>query len=622
MHTNIDREPTTRFLKLLDPEAKHFTFQTFHDKKPPTKPDLARVVESPAEKELLRLHADGAGIYVTVNQTNGKGRKAENVVRVRAVFQEDDGGHWGPFPLEPSLIVETSPGHFHRYWLTDDWPADEQGRKDFAAVMERMVESYGSDKNAKDIVRVLRVPGFLHRKGDACHLVHIIEASGKRYSRAEILAAFPPVVREKKETTRYEYRPQGDDDQRIREALDRIYADDRYVWLQIGMALKDEYGDSGRGLWDQWSLRSKDKFNDRDQEKTWHSFRRHGIGIGTLFHHAKRAGWRGEESRRHEPHSGGAENNNGAGNGSGTQVPSERTAILVRADSLTPESISWAWKNRFAFGKMAMLAGDPGLGKTTVLIEIVASHSRGGEFPCNEGKAFVCETVYLTAEDGLRDTLVPRLIAADADRTKVHFLTGTKIEGAGADEMTMFDIAQDVAVLRKVFVDNPNIKILVIDPITAYLGAGAKAKENTDVRRVLTPLVKLIEEFGVLLLVNNHLNKSSGKALYRILDSIAFVALGRTIHLVIEDADSPEIKKLLCHKSNIGSKPLGLTYFIQKTWIPGEQGEEIETSRIVWGLSIPPKPPMRPLPTIMTRTPAPRPTRRPTSLPSCWPTGR
>jgi RepB DNA-primase from phage plasmid len=197
MHTNIDREPTTRFLKLLDPEAKHFTFQTFHDKKPPTKPKLARIVESPARDELLQLHAHGAGIYVTVNQTDGKGRKAENVVRVRAVFQEDDSGHGGPFPLEPSLIVETSPGHFHRYWLTDDWPADEQGRKDFAAVMERMVESNGSDKNAKDIVRVLRVPGFLHRKNET-HLVQLVEASGKRYSRAEILAAFPPVEREKK----------------------------------------------------------------------------------------------------------------------------------------------------------------------------------------------------------------------------------------------------------------------------------------------------------------------------------------------------------------------------------------------------------------------------------------
>jgi putative DNA primase/helicase len=269
--------------------------------------------------------------------------------------------------------------------------------------------------------------------------------------------------------------------------------------------------------------------------------------------------------------------------GSDNNAP-ERTAVLVRADSLKPESISWAWPNRFAFGKMAMIAGDPGLGKSTILVEIAAIHSRGGDFPCREGRAIPCETLFLTAEDGLRDTLVPRLMAAEADLSKVQFLTGTK-SASGADNgaAAMSDIAKDVAVLRKVFADNPNIKIVIIDPLTAYLGASAKAKENTDVRRVLTPLVKLAEEFGVLQLANNHLNKNGGKALYRVLDSIAFVALGRTIHLVAEDTDNRDLKKFICDKSNIGSKPLGLTYIIQKVWITGEEGEQIETSRISWG---------------------------------------
>jgi hypothetical protein len=92
-----------------------------------------------------------------------------------------------------------------------------------------------------------------------------------------------------------------------------------------------------------------------------------------------------------------------------------------------------------------------------------------------------------------------------------------------------------------------------------------------------------VEEFGVLLLANNHLNKNGGKSLYRVLDSIAFVALGRTVHLVVADTDNPENRKLICDKSNIGSKPLGLTYVIQKCWITGDEREEIETSRISWG---------------------------------------
>jgi hypothetical protein len=262
---------------------------------------------------------------------------------------------------------------------------------------------------------------------------------------------------------------------------------------------------------------------------------------------------------------------------------SERSIVAIRANTLKPESINWAWKNRFAFGKLAMIAGDPGLGKSTVLVEIAALHSKGGEFPCGEGTALQCETAILTAEDGLRDTLVPRLTAAEADLSKIHFITGTKADDATGDEHAMFDISTDIAALRKFLKDNPAVKILIIDPLTAYLGDGTKAKENADVRRVLTPLVKLAEEFGILVLANNHLNKSGGKALYRILDSIAFVALGRIVHLVIADTDTPEIKKFICEKTSNGPQPAGLTYFIQKAWIKGEKDEEIETSRIVWG---------------------------------------
>jgi Primase C terminal 2 (PriCT-2)/RepB DNA-primase from phage plasmid/Protein of unknown function (DUF3987) len=278
-----------RYLDLLDARAKSFTFQTFHDAKPPTRPELAKVItRSPALPELRQMHSSGAGVYVTINETDGGGRKSENIVRVRAVWQEDDDGFGGALPIPPSLVVQSSPGCFHRYWfVADDWPADEQGRKDFAAVMERMVESYGSDKNAKDISRVLRVPGFLHRKEEP-YPVRIVEASGKRYTRAEIIAAFPRVERPQTNGAHYEWRP--DDDERIRDALRYISAEDRDVWLQIGMAIKDHMGDAGRPLWDDWSRQST-KFVERDQEHAWRSLRRNGITIATLFHHAKQAGW-------------------------------------------------------------------------------------------------------------------------------------------------------------------------------------------------------------------------------------------------------------------------------------------------------------------------------------------
>ena len=156
-----DDEQSQSFLKVLDPNASCFTYQTFDDDRTRKNPALTRIIESPptARDALTKLNEQGAGVFVTINETDGKGRKSENIQRVRAVWQEDDEGFDGAFPLQPSMVVETSPGHFHRYWpVADDWPADEQGRADFASVMERMVESYSCDKSAKDICRVTACP--------------------------------------------------------------------------------------------------------------------------------------------------------------------------------------------------------------------------------------------------------------------------------------------------------------------------------------------------------------------------------------------------------------------------------------------------------------------------------
>jgi hypothetical protein len=298
-----DREQTRRFLRLLDPTARAFTFQTFDDDRSNGHARNEALTLATSDREqVLQIYAHGGGVFVTTNETDLAGRKSGNIIRVRAIWQEDDGGHGGPFPLDPSLVVESSPGHFHRYWLiADHWPADEQGRADFARVMERMVSSYGSDKNAKDISRVLRLPGFLHRKNPAQpFMARFVAESGRRYTREQIMRAFPPVERE---TRQHDYRPDrpewraGDgDEDRIADALHHVPADDRDVRIQVGMALKAELGESGRPLWDGW-LASCPGLNERNRDRTWRSFRRNGIGIATLFWHAQQRGWSPPRSR-------------------------------------------------------------------------------------------------------------------------------------------------------------------------------------------------------------------------------------------------------------------------------------------------------------------------------------
>jgi Primase C terminal 2 (PriCT-2)/RepB DNA-primase from phage plasmid len=226
-----------------------------------------------------------------INATDGKGRSTANVERVRAVWQEDDNQWQGALPLEPSIVVETSPNHFHRYWRVDGLSFE-----DFAGVMDRMTKSCGSDPGAKDLAHAMRLPGFWHRKREPFFQVRIVENTGAVYSREQILAAFPPIpkVVHKPVPMCAPTLTEGEELDKVRSALAFISADDRDVWVKVGMALKKKFGDRGWALWDEWSSTST-KYDEHDQPHVWRSFKRaDGIGIGTVFHLAQEHGWQPE----------------------------------------------------------------------------------------------------------------------------------------------------------------------------------------------------------------------------------------------------------------------------------------------------------------------------------------
>lgn len=189
---NIDE--ARRFLALLDSSAESFTFQTFADRKTQNGATLARVFHGTLNQHaqvLSRLNASGAGVFVTVNKTDNRGRKAENITAVRAIWHEDDIGAPLDFHCRPSMVIESSPGKRHRYWLCDGLSfEDHRGVEEFMDVI------YSSDPNAKDLSRVLRLPGFMHMKGEPFR-TRIIDANGRRYSRLEVISAFPPITPDK-----------------------------------------------------------------------------------------------------------------------------------------------------------------------------------------------------------------------------------------------------------------------------------------------------------------------------------------------------------------------------------------------------------------------------------------
>ena len=186
------------------------------------------------------------------------------------------------------MTVLSSPGKFQRYWLAARLSPDLQ-----QALQSRLVADFGCDPGARDLVRVLRLPGFYHMKNpEDPHLVEMIEAPGWIYSADQLAEAFPPIWPEPPKKA--EWRDFGGREfERLMRALACIPSDDRPAWFQVACALKAGFGDSARDIWDAWSQTSS-KFNAKTQHSTWKSIKRsHGIGLGTLFHLARENGFQG-----------------------------------------------------------------------------------------------------------------------------------------------------------------------------------------------------------------------------------------------------------------------------------------------------------------------------------------
>lgn len=248
---------------------------------------------------LEALNNKGAGIFIAVNPINGDRRTLQNVQSIRAVFGEFDDG-MPELPLEPTLVVESSTGKYHAYFVCPDLTPD-----DFDGVMQRLVDDYGSDPNAKDRTRVLRLAGTWHMKNaDAPFQVRTVGASGRVYSRPDILAAFPPKQRKASTVPQVQaLKASADEIAKIEDALQYVPADEYEGWCRVGMALHEFFNgnDLGLEIWDRHSQRSK-KYAaagpDSPRAK-WQSFGNYSgnpIGVATLFKQARDNGWRPKRS--------------------------------------------------------------------------------------------------------------------------------------------------------------------------------------------------------------------------------------------------------------------------------------------------------------------------------------
>lgn len=252
-------------------------------------------------------------------------------------------------------------------------------------------------------------------------------------------------------------------------------------------------------------------------------------------------------------------------------VPIDGAPVIVRLSDVKPEPVAWLWPGRIALGKLTLIAGDPGLGKSFLTLDMSARVSRGLAWPDAPGVATTPGgVVLLSAEDGVADTIRPRLDAAGADVTRIVALEAIRSVGDnGRASARSFDLSRDLSALEAAIASVEGCRLVVIDPVTAYLG-GVDSHKNAEIRGLLAPLAAIAERLHVALVAVTHLNKSGcGPAIYRAMGSLAFAAAARSAWSVSKDKEDPGRRLLLPIKNNIAPDTGGLAYRIESLGIDG-----------------------------------------------------
>jgi putative DNA primase/helicase len=262
-------------------------------------------------------------------------------------------------------------------------------------------------------------------------------------------------------------------------------------------------------------------------------------------------------------------------------IAEEPMAGLVCAAAITPEPINWLWDGWLAVGKLHILAGAPGTGKTTVALALAATISCGGRWP-DGTKADQGHVLIWSSEDDPKDTLVPRLATMGAHLTRVHFIQ-TANDG---DRTRSFDPATDIGQLRTAIRQlGISPKLLIVDPIVSAV-AGDSHK-GSETRRSLQPLVDLGAAEGCAVLGISHFSKGTAgrDVVERVTGSLAFGALARLVYAAAKMPDDRGGSRFIARaKSNLGPDGGGFGYELQQQALPGNSA--ISASTLIWGEAI------------------------------------
>lgn len=225
---------------------------------------------------------------------------------------------------------------------------------------------------------------------------------------------------------------------------------------------------------------------------------------------------------------------------------------IINLEDVEIQKINWLWYPYIPFGKITIIQGDPGDGKTTLALRLAALLTKGENLPEDDTERTPINIIYQTAEDGIADTVKPRLLDAGADCSKVKIIDETDCP------LTMLDKRIEKALFET------GAKVLILDPIQSYVGTNINMNTANEVRSVMSSIGKLAEKYNCAILLIGHMNKTSAKSSYRGLGSIDFQAAARSVLIVGRLKDNEEIRVVAHGKSSLAPEGDPIAFELNK----------------------------------------------------------